>query len=120
MASDSSWSRIASRSLVPKSMSSSTGLRNWSAWCPPTIEMHRSYLITSALIFAAVAILHFLRLINDWDFVLGPWSIPRWVSWAGTAFPACLSAWALSGIEKVVSLLATGARAPGRVGDLCS
>ncbi len=40
--------------------------------------MNRAYLITSALIFAAVAILHFLRLINDWDFVLGPWSVPRW------------------------------------------
>ncbi len=31
-----------------------------------------SYLITSGLIFAAVAILHFLRLFNDWPFVLGP------------------------------------------------
>ncbi len=34
--------------------------------------MHRSYLITSGLIFAAVTILHFLRLVNDWPFVLGP------------------------------------------------
>ncbi len=58
--------------------------------------MHRIYLITSALIFAAVAILHLLRLINDWNFLLGPWSIPRWVSWASAVFPACLSAWALS------------------------
>ena len=59
--------------------------------------MHRSYLITSGLIFAAVTILHFLRLINDWTFVMGPWSIPRW---------ACLSAWALSvAFGKVVSAL---------------
>ena len=55
--------------------------------------MHRSYLITSALIFAAVAILHFLRLINEWDFVLGSCSIPRWASWVGTVVPACLSVW---------------------------
>ena len=58
--------------------------------------MHRAYLITSGLIFVAVAILHCLRLVNDWDFVLGSWSIPRWASWAGTVFPACLSVWALS------------------------
>ncbi len=36
--------------------------------------MHRAYLITSGLIFAAVAILHFLRLINDWALELGPGS----------------------------------------------
>ena len=65
------------------------------AWCRPRIEMHRSYFITSGLIFAAVAILRFLRLTNDWDFVLGSWSIPRWASWVGTVIPACLSAWAL-------------------------
>ena len=34
--------------------------------------MHRGYLITSGLIFAAVTILHFLRLVNDGPFVLGP------------------------------------------------
>ena len=58
--------------------------------------MNRAYLITSALIFAAVAILHFLRLINDWDFVLGPWSVPRWFSWVGTVVPAGLSVWSWS------------------------
>ena len=67
-------------------MLSSTGVRNSSDWCQRRIEMHRAYRITSSLIFAAVAVLHFLRLV-------GPWSIPRWVSWAGTAIPACLSVW---------------------------
>ncbi len=66
--------------------------------------MHRSYLITSALIFAAVAILHFPAPGQRLDLCTGSWSIPRWVSmgWDGaSSMVVCLGTF--SGIEKVAS-----------------
>ena len=36
----------------------------------------RAYLITSGTIFGIVAILHSLRVVNDWALVLGSWSAP--------------------------------------------
>ena len=87
IAPDDQRSCSSSRGGRLKSTSSSTGSKNSSALCRPRIEVIGGYLITSALIFAAVAILHLLRLINGWDFVLGSWSIPRWVS---MGWHACL------------------------------
>ena len=55
----------------------------------------RNYLVISGAIFGIVAVLHLLRVVNSWDLVLGVWSVPMWVSWFGTAFPAVLCIWAL-------------------------
>ncbi len=33
-------------------------------------------------IFLAVAVMHALRLMKGWAFVVGSWSAPTWVSWA--------------------------------------
>jgi len=51
------------------------------------------YAVTSALIFAAVAIGHLIRLLNQWTVQLGPFSVPMWVSWVGLLIPALLSIW---------------------------
>ena len=55
----------------------------------------RAYLVISGTIFGIVAILHLLRVVNGWAFVLGPWSIPMSASWFGTLVPALLCVWAL-------------------------
>jgi len=55
---------------------------------------HRGYSLVSGTIFGIVAILHLLRVVNDWPLALGPWSAPMWVSWFGTLVPAILCIWA--------------------------
>ncbi len=55
----------------------------------------RTYLVISGTIFGIVSIFHLLRVVNSWVLVLGEWSVPMWVSWFGTAFPAVLCIWAL-------------------------
>ncbi len=74
----------------------------------------RPYLITSAVIFAAVAILHFLRLINDWALCTGSLvhSQVGLMGWDRVA-RMLVRLGTVSGIEKVIS----GARAPRRIGD---
>lgn len=56
----------------------------------------KTYLFISGAIFGIVAILHLVRVINGWDFVLGPWSLPMFFSWAGTIGPGLLSVWAFT------------------------
>jgi len=54
----------------------------------------RTYLVISGTVFGIVAVLHLLRVVNGWAMVLGPWSVPIWVSWLGTLVPAVLCVWA--------------------------
>jgi hypothetical protein len=54
----------------------------------------RVYLVVSGVFFGVVALLHLVRLVNQWGFQLGPWLLPLWVSWPGTLVPAALSLWA--------------------------
>ncbi len=56
-------------------------------------EESRVYLFVSGLMFAVIALLHLLRLVNGWQLELGPWSLPMWVSWGGAIGPGLLSAW---------------------------
>ena len=49
------------------------------------------YLIVSGCIFGIVAILHLLRVINEWALVLGPWAAPMWASWVGIVIPLVLT-----------------------------
>lgn len=55
------------------------------------------YLVVSGCIFGVVAILHLFRVLNGWPLVLGPWSVPVWVSWFGAVIPLvlCITAFRL-------------------------
>ncbi len=54
----------------------------------------RIYVTVTGTVFGFVAVIHLLRVVNGWAFVVGPWSIPMEVSWIGTFFPAVLCVWA--------------------------
>ena len=51
----------------------------------------RTYAITSSIIFLLVAILHLLRLVEQWNVVIGGWDIPMWASVLGALVAAFLS-----------------------------
>lgn len=55
----------------------------------------RLYVAVSGSVFAVVAILHLLRVVNGWEVMVGPWSAPMAVSWCGAVVAAALSVWAL-------------------------
>lgn len=42
-----------------------------------------TYLKVSGVIFSVVAILHVLRLVLNWEVVLGGWQAPIWASFLG-------------------------------------
>jgi hypothetical protein len=54
----------------------------------------KTYLLTSAAIFALVAILHIVRLVNHWSIQVGSFAFPLWGSWLGFTIAAALSIWA--------------------------
>jgi hypothetical protein len=45
----------------------------------------RFYSLISGTVFGVVALLHLLRLANNWPFQVGPWSLPLWASWFCTS-----------------------------------
>lgn len=55
----------------------------------------KPYLLVSGLVFAVVAVLHLLRVLNGWSFQLGPMDLPMSVSWLGAIVPGLLAVWAL-------------------------
>ena len=55
----------------------------------------QAYLIVSAAIFGIVAIIHLVRAINNWAFVIGPMTIPVSVSWVGFVLTAALCLWSI-------------------------
>ncbi len=62
----------------------------------------RTYFIISGVFFGCVAFLHLLRLLNHWEVILGPWTVPLWFSWLGLFVAGVLSVWAvrLAGEQK--------------------
>ncbi len=54
----------------------------------------RPYLIVSGSFFGLVAVLHLLRVVNSWQFELGPWSFPMWISWFGILLLGGMCVWA--------------------------
>ena len=50
--------------------------------------MSNSYAIVSALIFAVVAIMHVVRLINQWPVAIGPYNVSMNVSWVALVVAA--------------------------------
>lgn len=43
----------------------------------------KTFNAVTGLIFAAIAVLHALRLIYGWPAVIGTYAVSLWVSWAG-------------------------------------
>lgn len=60
----------------------------------------RMYFLISGLIFAIVAVVHLLRIINQFQIVIGTWSAPMAVSWIGFIIPALLSYWGFTLMSK--------------------
>ncbi len=62
----------------------------------------KDYYMVSGGIFAFVAVMHLLRVLNDWIFIFGKWAIPSWVSVVAVAIAGYLSyqAFVLAGMIK--------------------
>jgi hypothetical protein len=43
----------------------------------------KTYLWVAGVIFTLVVLLHLVRIFEDWPVIIGDWSVPTWVSWAG-------------------------------------
>jgi hypothetical protein len=52
---------------------------------------HRTIHTVAALVFTIAAIVHALRLINGWQFVIGGWSAPMWLSVVGVLLAGTLA-----------------------------
>jgi uncharacterized membrane protein YecN with MAPEG domain len=55
--------------------------------------MSNAYAAVSALIFAIVAVMHLVRIINRWSVVIGPYNISMNVSWVALVVSALLAIW---------------------------
>lgn len=60
--------------------------------------MSNSYAAVTVLIFAIVAIMHLVRIVNGWSVAIGPHDIPMGVSWAGLVGSALLALWGVAQI----------------------
>ena len=57
--------------------------------------MKNLYLTVSGFIFLLVSLMHFFRVINSWDFNIGPYAFPMWISILGFFGAGALGIWAL-------------------------
>ena len=53
----------------------------------------RAYLAVSGTLFGIVALMHVLRLVQDWPVQLAGWPVPLWVSWIGVLVAGGLCLW---------------------------
>jgi uncharacterized membrane protein (DUF2068 family) len=58
------------------------------------MSVMKSYLVVSGCLFALVAAMHLVRLINQMPAELGAWSVPLWASWFGLIIAGSMSGWA--------------------------
>ena len=56
-------------------------------------NMSNSYTTVSALIFALVAIAHFVRLVRGWRVEIGPYNVSLNVSWVAVVVAALIAIW---------------------------
>lgn len=54
----------------------------------------RVYVILSGAIFLLVAIIHCLRIINNWSIIVGTTTVPFWLSYIGLPVSTAYFAWA--------------------------
>jgi hypothetical protein len=52
----------------------------------------RTFNLVAGLVFAAVTLLHIVRLYLGWPMVIDTWSVPIWLSWLGCALGGVLCA----------------------------
>lgn len=55
----------------------------------------QAYLVVSAIIFGLVAVIHLVRALNNWTFVIGTITIPVTASWIGFILTAAFCLWAI-------------------------
>lgn len=55
---------------------------------------NKIYFIVSGVIFGLVALMHLVRSLNSWVFLIGPYTLLPWMSYAGFVVAAILSIWA--------------------------
>jgi hypothetical protein len=51
----------------------------------------KTYAAITSIIFALVAILHLVRILAGWDFTIGGWNVPTWLSLIGVVVPGILA-----------------------------
>ena len=51
----------------------------------------RPYYLVSGALFALVALVHLLRIVAGWEFVIGDWMAPMWASVLGVLIPGFLA-----------------------------
>jgi hypothetical protein len=61
-------------------------------------KMSNAYAAVTVLIFAIVAIMHLVRIINGWSVAIGPHDISMNISWAGLVVSALLALWGIAQI----------------------
>jgi len=57
-------------------------------------QMSRNYCITSAIVFAFVALMHAWRFVLDLPLQIGAWNVPRSLSGFAAIGAVCLAVWA--------------------------
>ena len=51
----------------------------------------KTYLLTTAVLFTAIAVVHAFRIVNEWPASIGGLSVDLWVSWIGLAVAGFLA-----------------------------
>ena len=55
--------------------------------------MWNAYVAVSALLYAILAVMHLVRIINRWSVVIGPYTVSTNVSWVALVVGGLLSIW---------------------------
>lgn len=64
----------------------------------------RSYALVSSVIFALVAVVHVLRVVQQWDLVLDGWRAPMWASIAAAIVSGFLAYVGFRGFQQLQRL----------------
>ena len=56
----------------------------------------KTFDIVAGAIFAALALVHVLRILMGWPAMIGGWNVPMWLSWIGLVVAGVLSYFGLS------------------------
>ena len=54
----------------------------------------RTYIQTTGVVFAIVALAHVVRLVLDWPAQVAGWAVPIWISWVAILVAGALCVWA--------------------------
>lgn len=54
----------------------------------------RAFVTIGGVIFAVVSLAHLVRLILAWQVIIGPYTVPFWISGGGFVFAGALAIWA--------------------------